>query len=146
MLTVHKTKIMPYSAEQMYNLVNDIDNYHSFIPHCYKSEIVRQDEHEMIGSMSICVVMVSFTFITKNILEKNKSIRLELEKGPFSDLKGEWQFTSLSQQECQVDFDLSFEFNNGFTKKILQGVFNKFSNELMETFYNRAIKVYGQHH
>ena len=75
MTTIHKSALVPYSAEQMYNLVDDIPAYPEFLPWCSGSKEINRCEDEVQASLDIAHSGVHKSFTTRNRLEKNRSIQ-----------------------------------------------------------------------
>lgn len=80
---ISRSALVPYSAEKMYNLVNDVDSYPQFLPGCVGSRVLNYANNEMTASVEVAKAGISKTFVTHNILKDNKSIKIQLVKGHF---------------------------------------------------------------
>ncbi|MGR8941823.1 MAG: type II toxin-antitoxin system RatA family toxin [Gammaproteobacteria bacterium] len=83
MSSLNKQVAVPYSAEQMYALVNDINAYSTFIPLCSSAEIHEKEDHRLRATIKITTGRIGFGFTTINTLEKDRRISMHLENGPF---------------------------------------------------------------
>lgn len=143
MTKISKQQQVNYSANEMYRLVNDIEAYPEFLPWCTATNIIQQEEQELVASVSIAIGKIKQSFTTANRMLENKTITMQLVEGPFKQLVGDWQFQSVNDQQCIVSLDMQFEFKNKLVKHTLGHVFNKIIDSLVEAFVDRAQYVYG---
>ena len=143
MTTVHKSALVPYLAEQMYDLVNDIDSYPEFLPWCSNANVLERSESELLASITVSGVGFSKSFTTRNTLELNRSVVMQHVDGPFKSLTGTWTFTPLSDQGCRIELEMDFEVTAGMMAKIFGKFFDKASNKLVDAFTERAKTLYG---
>ncbi|HHR5880467.1 type II toxin-antitoxin system RatA family toxin [Providencia alcalifaciens] len=139
---ISRSALVPFSAEQMYKLVNDVISYPSFLPGCVGSRIISQNSDEMTASVEVSKAGISKTFITKNTLEENKRIQMQLVEGPFRALTGGWQFIPLSADACKIEFHLDFEFTNKLVELAFGKIFKELANNMVQAFTSRAKVVY----
>ncbi|MTB68599.1 type II toxin-antitoxin system RatA family toxin [Providencia sp. wls1943] len=139
---ISRSALVPFSAEQMYKLVNDVVSYPSFLPGCVGSRIISQNSDEMTASVEVSKAGISKTFITKNALEDNKRIQMQLVEGPFRTLSGGWQFIPLSADACKIEFHLDFEFTNKLIELAFGKIFKELANNMVQAFTSRAKVVY----
>ena len=111
MPTINKSQIVPYTPEQMYRLVNDIDHYPDFIPWCIGSEIESSNEDELRARLDFAKGGMQKSFTTLNRLHPGKMIEMRLVDGPFKHLDGFWRFEPMGEEGCRVSLDMSFEFS-----------------------------------
>lgn len=143
MTTIKRSLIVPYSTEQMYNLVNDVESYKIFLPWCVASKITSQNEDEMYATLVLSYGGLRKSFSTCNRLQKNKMIEIRLVDGPLSQLEGFWRFESVSEASSQVMLDLDFEIAHRLFNLPFQAIFNQIAGSLVDAFYQRALVVYG---
>jgi ribosome-associated toxin RatA of RatAB toxin-antitoxin module len=145
MTHIKNTSTVNYSAQQMYDLVNDIEAYPEFLPWCKSAHIEKSDAHSMTASLEISKGPINSTFTTKNSLDPGKKITLDLVAGPFKTLKGIWEFTSFeSEQSCCVTFQVEFSFSNLPMRLLLQPVMQLIAENMLNAFITRAEKTYGK--
>lgn len=144
MTTINKTALVPYSASEMYALVNDIDAYAQFLPWCRSTQILQQDEDQIRATIEIAHGSLHKSFTTKNRLQRDKMIEMRLEQGPFKRLEGFWRFDVLGERACKVSLDLEFEFSNRLIGMAMGPIFSQIANSLVDAFSKRAVEVYGK--
>lgn len=140
---VVRTALAPYSAEQMYNLVNDVNAYPAFLPGCTGSEILFSSKEKMIATVRVAKAGISKHFTTSNTLVPNERIYMTLVDGPFRKLAGDWQFTSIDEDLCQITLHLEFEFSNRLIEIAFGKIFTDLVHAMVNAFTRRAHEVYG---
>lgn len=142
MAIVIKSVLVPYSAEQMYTLVNDFESYPRFLPWCESARMISRTEDEMCAELVVSRVGIRQKFSTCNQLQKNERIEIHLNEGPFRRLHGGWVFTRLGDAGCKVELHLEFEFSGRLIEKAFGAVFSQIANSLVDAFCKRADEVY----
>jgi len=141
---IQRTALVRYSPAEMYQLVNDIGAYASFLPWCKSSNVIDENENEMTASVEMSRGLLHKTFTTKNTLTTYHRIDMELVAGPFSKLSGFWQFDAMkTENACKVILELEFEFDNALMSLATKTVFTQIANSLVDAFCKRAEDVYG---
>lgn len=143
MTHVQRSALLPYSAAQMFNLVNDVDSYPEFVPWCVQTEIHSDSAEEKQATMSFARRGISASVTTRNELDANKNITMRLLKGPFKHLVGAWSFQALDEHSCKVELDMQFAFSNRIYEMTLGPVFNQVANKLVSAFTERAMQIYA---
>lgn len=141
--SIQRSALVLHSSERMYNLVNDVNAYPSFLPWCKEAVIINQSDHQMVATLGLSKGALMHKFTTKNQLQAPNQISIELVDGPFSKLKGNWQFVSLEQMACKVMLTLEFEFKTIMGKFALEQLFQQAANNLVDAFCARADAVYN---
>lgn len=144
MAIIQRSAIVPHTAEEMYQLVNDIEDYPVFIPWCHATEVHSKDEDEIRATLHFEGGGFSKSFTTCNRLQKNKMIEMRLINGPFKHLEGFWRFEHQGNGECLVRLDLEFELANKILGIAFGTVFNQVANTLVDAFSKRAEEIYGK--
>lgn len=144
MTTINRSALVPYSAAEMYRLVDDIPAYAEFLPWCKAAEEVTRDEDEVTGRLDLAYSGMEKSFTTRNRIHKDKLIEMRLVEGPFKHLEGFWRFDPLGEQACKVSLDLEFEFSNRLVGMAMGPVFSQIANTLVDAFSKRAEQVYGK--
>lgn len=140
---ISRSALVPYSAAQMYQLVNDVNSYPDFLPGCVGSRVLQASPSQMTAAVDVAKAGISKTFTTQNILTDNQSILMNLVDGPFKKLKGIWQFTPLSHDACKIEFHLDFEFTNMFIELAFGRIFKELAANMVQAFTTRAREVYS---
>ncbi len=134
---------MPYSAQQLFELVNDVAKYPEFLPWCHKATILSQDAGHIKATLVLAKGGLEKSFTTINTLTRDVQMVMELVDGPFKHLKGTWNFHALGEQECQVELDLEFQFSTKMIALAFGPLFQQAASKLVESFVQRADAVYG---
>jgi len=140
---VEKSALVPFSVEQMYALVNDVEAYPEYIDECSGSKIIESSESKMIASLNIEKAGFSSSFTTENTLKLNEEINMRLLDGPFEYLLGIWRFKRLEQNACRVTFSLDFKFKNRLMGMAFSKAFETITANMMQAFIEQAKKQYG---
>jgi ribosome-associated toxin RatA of RatAB toxin-antitoxin module len=143
MHVLKRNAIVPYSSKQMFELVNNIEDYPRFLPWCSSSKIISQTEREVTATLEITWKGMHKTFTTRNTLRPYTQVDIDLVKGPLHHLEGVWDFQALSDTACKVTLDLQFEFTGNFIDKFFQPIFQHIANSLVDAFVKRAVELYG---
>lgn len=144
MTHIHKTALVPYSIDNMFNLVNDIESYPKFLPWCKQATLLSHTDTGVIASITMGSVALEKTFTTTNTIKPNEFIEMRLLEGPFSHLKGAWYFHPVGNEGCKISLDMHFEISNKILRLSLGPIFTKIVNNLMDAFIQRAGELYGQ--
>ena len=136
--------MVPYSARQMFELVNGIDDYPRFLPWCSKSKVISRTDEEVVAELEISWKGMHKSFTTRNSLHPYGSMDIGLVDGPMKHMQGKWQFVAMNEHACKVLLDLEFEFAGGFIDMIFQPIFQSIANSLVDAFCQRAVELYGR--
>ncbi|WKV52348.1 type II toxin-antitoxin system RatA family toxin [Dickeya fangzhongdai] len=139
---ISRSALVPFSAEQMYKLVNDVSSYPAFLPGCTGSRVLFSSGSEMTAAVDVSKAGISKTFTTRNTLIDNQCILMQLVDGPFRQLTGDWRFTPLSDDACKVELNLDFEFKNVLIEMAFGKIFKELANNMVQAFTLRAKEVY----
>ncbi len=142
MRKVSRSALVPYSAEQMYALVKDVEAYPSFLPWCDDAELHIDEADVIEASIELHHLGISKRFRTRNPLRPNESLGIELVGGPFRVLSGGWVFRQLGDAGCKVSLDLEFEFENRATEVIFGRFLENTCNTLVDSFTRRAADMF----
>lgn len=143
MTSIHKSAVVPFSAGQMYTLVNDIESYPDFLPWCQGTTILSRGTENLTASISLRAGKVNQSFTTENTMEPGHRIDMNLVEGPFKILKGRWLFEQMDDHTCKVSINMDFQFSNRLIKFALDKIFTHVINTLIDAFTDRAFQVYG---
>lgn len=144
MTVITKTAVVPYSAEQMYNLVNDIESYPEFLPWCSNTRVYDRTDAGLRASLTMSTAHISQSFSTENTMQPGRRIDVHLLTGPFKYLRGHWWFEPVDNNSCRVSLEMEFEFKSRLVKMALSKVFHHIVNSLVDSFSERAAQVYGR--
>ena len=143
MPVVKKSALVTHTANQMYDLVNDVESYPEFLPWCRSTKLLSHNENEMCAELEVARVGIRQKFSTCNTLHPHERIDLRLKDGPFRNLQGSWRITPLREDACKVELELEFEFSGKLINTAFGAVFNQIANTLVDAFCKRADEVYS---
>lgn len=140
---VHKTIVLPYSAEKMYDLVEKVENYPEFLPWCGGAIVHHRTETSLEASIVVSFKALQQSFRTFNQNTRPSKMLMEFKDGPFRYLRGSWFFEPISADEVRVLFDLDYEFSNKLFSLAIGPVFSILAQTFIDGFVERAKVVYG---
>ena len=143
MAVVYKSVLLAYSAEQMFALVERVEDYPQFLPWCGGVDVRERLNDSLTATIMIQYRGVKQSFTTTNLHAAPESMQMRLIDGPFKSLDGSWQFTPLRLDACKVEFNLNYEFSNKVLEQVVGPVFGIIANSLVDSFCKQAEKVYG---
>ncbi len=141
MPVVHKSALVAHSAEEMFELINDVESYPQFLPWCKSTQLLSRDSERLCGQLEVSRIGISQVFSTCNQLFPYERIVIQLKDGPFKRLHGEWRFTALRADACKVELELEFEFSGKLINSAFGAVFSQIANTLVDAFCKRADEV-----
>ena len=140
---IQRSALLPYPAQALYDLVNDVAKYPEFLPWCSSAEILESTEVLMRARLGVAKGGLSQHFVTCNTLVPGQSIEMNLEEGPFTKLHGVWVFKPLGEKACKISLDMTFDYAGAIVKATLGPLFNQAANTLVDAFCQRAKHLYG---
>jgi len=143
MRKVNRSAIVPYSAREMFVLVDDVEAYPEFLPWCNQAEIHNRTEDSVEATLELHKGSVSNKFTTRNTRKEFEEIGLALIGGPFRHLAGGWRFMELGDDGCKVLLELDFEFESRLVDMMFGSFFEDICNSLVDAFTKRAEAVFG---
>lgn len=148
MPTHSETRILPYSAQQMYDLVADVARYPEFLPWCSAAR-VRSTTPGAEGSVVMAAeLVISFKVFRERFASKvtlwpaENRIDTEYLDSPFRYMKSDWAFADV-EGGCEVRFFVDFEFKNAVLQALIGVVFNEAMQRIVRAFERRAATLYG---
>ncbi|MDT8363538.1 MAG: type II toxin-antitoxin system RatA family toxin [Nitrosomonas sp.] len=143
MAEIEKSVLVGYSATQMFNLVDTVENYPVFLPWCSGASMEIQNDEVAHATININYHHIKHSFTTRNTRRPPELIQMELLEGPFEKLDGCWRFVPLSDNACKIEFSLHYTFSHKLLEKVVGPVFFVIANSFVEAFVARAETVYG---
>ncbi len=143
MALVKKSLLIERSAQQMFDLVEDIESYPAFLPWCSRTQVDFRDEKKTVATLHIDYLGIRSHFTTENHKDIPSAMRIRLVDGPFRRLEGGWLFRPLAENACKVEFQMSYEFSSKMFEKIIGSLFGQITNTFVDAFVRRADTVYG---
>lgn len=139
---VSRSVLVGYSPEQMFALVDRVEDYPGFLPWCGGVTLLQRDAEVTRASILINYHGIRQSFTTENVKRAPAEMRIRLIEGPFRRLEGSWRFTGLADRGCKVELALDYEYSSRILEKLIGPVFNHIASTLVEAFVKRAGQVY----
>src|SRR5438270_3833913 len=144
MQRIRKPVLVPYSAAEMFDLVDSVEHYPEFLPWCGGTQVLARRPDGKTARIDIDYHGVGAHFTTDNVNRPPEAIVITLRDGPFRHLHGEWRFVALDESACKVEFELAYEFATQLLDKAIGPVFGHIANTFIDSFARRAQMLYGQ--
>jgi len=144
------TRRVRHSAQDMFDLVADVEHYPEFVPLCQSLKILRrtQDQEGMeilVADMTVAYKLVRVTFTSRVTLDQPKlQILVEYLSGPFSHLQNRWVFQPVDEKTCDVEFFIAYEFRSRVLAALMGAMFDTAFRRFADAFEKRADEVYGK--
>lgn len=132
----------PYTKDQMYEMVADVEAYADFLPWCQGVRVYKRTDDSLYADLIIGFKMFRERF-TSHVTFTDDRIEVEYIKGPLKYLHNHWQFTENDDGGCHVDFLVDFEFRNKIFEKMIGGFFTEAVSHMIGAFEKRADELYG---
>lgn len=147
MPTHREKRVLPYSAEEMYDLVADVGSYPEFLPWTSAARIRSHriyDDHEVLeADLVISFKVFRERFGSRVVLRPDRrEIDTEYIDGPFRHMRSTWAFRDVPGG-CEVEFFVDFEFRNAILQGIIGVVFNDAMQRVVRAFERRAAALHG---
>lgn len=141
-------QILPYTAQQLYDLVVDIEAYPQFLPWCRAARIIERGDNAFLGELVISFKHLSESYTSRVTCvppmgtNAPATIDVTMVKGPFEYLVNTWRFTPVAGG-TQVDFFLDFKFRSRLLEMMIGPLFRRATDTMVDAFQQRAQQLYG---
>jgi coenzyme Q-binding protein COQ10 len=148
MPSFHDSQISPYSPQQLYDLVVDIEKYPEFLPWCRAARIVKREENRLEAELVISFKSITESYVSEVTLypvsDENPSpkVNVHMLRGPFEYLENKWKF-SPEDGGTRIDFLVDFRFRSRMLDMLVGSLFGKASAKMAQAFKTRAEQLYG---
>jgi ribosome-associated toxin RatA of RatAB toxin-antitoxin module len=143
MASVHKSVLVRHSAQQLFTLVEGVEDYPAFLPWCGGVKMLERGADTALVRIDIDFHGVRAHFTTANSYHRHDRIVLALRDGPFRKLDGVWTFRALADDACKVELTLNYEFATPAMETLIGPVFNRIADSFIDAFVRRADTVYA---
>ena len=143
MPSIRETRRLPYSAEQMFDLVADVDNYPEFLPWVVATRVRRDSDTEMTADMLVGFKALREKFTSKVVKERPHKINVHYIDGPLRDLDNNWAFRDVGDGACEIDFCVDFAFKNLMFETLAGQYIDRAFRKMVSAFETRAEELYG---
>ena len=112
---IEKSALLPYSAKQMFTLVNDVEKYPDYMDGCVAVTLLNATQEALEAELVLGKAGFKYAFTTRNILEPFTSMQMQLIEGPFKMFEANWRFDELREDACKTSLYMVFEFSSGLS-------------------------------
>lgn len=141
---IQRSALVPFSAEQMFELVNDVEAYPRRFEWCDAAEVRDRGSDWLIAGLDVRMGGLRASFATRNSLVRPERIDMALIEGPFRALSGGWSFRALGPQACKVGLLLDFEVAGRWVGSALALGFQGLADRMVDDFVREARLDYGE--
>lgn len=141
---IRETRRLPFSCEQMFDLVADVGRYAEFLPWVIATRVRSDSDTEMVADMLVGFKAIREKFTSR--VAKSRPGRLEVfyVDGPLKDLDNCWTFRPMPDGGCELDFAVDFTFKNAVFEALAGQYFDRAFRKMVEAFEQRANQLYGR--
>jgi len=143
MTVIERSALLPYPAQTMFQLVNDIEAYPQFMDGCVGAQVIERTPEHIEARLDLAKAGMRHSFTTRNRLLPPGRIELSLVEGPFESFNGEWTFAALSDSACKVTLRLQFKMSGRLLSFAAKAMFGGVANQLVEALVKRANALHG---
>lgn len=140
---IHEVRRLPWSAEQMFDLVADVARYAEFLPWVVATRVRSDSASEMEADMLIGFNALREKFTSRVEKQRPERIKVHYVDGPMRDLDNVWQFRALEEGGCEVEFLVTFTFRNAVFERLAGQYFDRAFRKMVNAFEARAEQLYG---
>jgi coenzyme Q-binding protein COQ10 len=143
------TRRVRHSADDMFDLVADVEHYPQFVPLCRSLDVRKrstdgQGKDVIVADMTVAFKLIHETFTSRITLDRQKrEILVEYLEGPFQRMNNRWSFRPESERTCEVEFFIAYEFRNRMLGFVMGSMFDAAFRRFAVAFERRADEVYG---
>lgn len=142
MLSHDEQRVLPYTPEQLFDLVLGIEHYPDFLPWCIASRVTERREGWLKADVIVGYQVFRESFRSEVIFSRPDMIEVHYLKGPLRELENRWQFTP-HKDGCRIDFHVSFAFKSKLFEKLMHQFFDRAVSKMVNAFEKRAKELYG---
>ncbi len=142
MPTHAEKRFLPYTPEQMFDLVAEVERYPEFLPWCMAARVRAREDDVVVADLVIGYKFFRERFTSRVELERPRRIDVFYSEGPFKYLNNHWIFEPV-EGGCLIDFYVDFEFRSRFLQRAIGIVFNEAARRMVDSFEKRAQQLYG---
>src|SRR5258707_1990876 len=142
MPTHAEQRVLPYTPEQLFDLVADVERYPEFLPWCVGARVRERRDNLVVADLLIGFRMFRERFTSKVTLARPQRIDVAYSDGPFRYLDNHWIFAPV-EGGCRIDFFVDFEFRSTILQKLIGVLFNEAVRRMVAAFETRAQQLYG---
>ena len=137
-------RLLPYSADQVYRIVAEVDRYPEFLPWCSAARITKREGDTFFADLIISFKVWREKFTSRVTLDPDaRTVAVEYVDGPFKYLNNYWRFIPVGDDSCILDFKVDFEFRSRVLQQLIGLLFDEAVRRMVAAFEGRARKLHG---
>lgn len=140
---IERSALVSHSVEEMFDLVNDVENYPQFMKGCKDAKVISESDEELVGELTLARSGIAQTFTTRNQLQRPDRIDMQLVSGKFKNFSACWRFFPLNDEACKVSLRMEFEFDHSLIDMAAERLFSEVANAQVDALVARADEIYG---
>jgi ribosome-associated toxin RatA of RatAB toxin-antitoxin module len=142
MREMHRSALVPYSTEQMYDLIERVEDYPAFLPWCTRTELIERTDGIVSATVEVGFRELHVRVTTRNEKRRPEWMAIHMQDGSFRHFVGEWKLLPLGTLGCRIDFTLRYELAL-HAEKLAGPLIDRAANDMVDAFVRRADAVYG---
>jgi ribosome-associated toxin RatA of RatAB toxin-antitoxin module len=135
---LRRSVLVPYTAEGMFDLIEQAEHYPTFLPWCVAATILERSEDWVAARIEFSYLKVRFGFQTRNPKRRPEWLQVRLVEGPFRHFQADWRLRQLGHLGCKVEFDLAYEVSDGVLDRMAAKAVDVVSRSMMDAFIRQA--------
>lgn len=139
---IRVSETLPFTCQEMYDVVVDVESYPQFLPWCSHSRVWDKKDDQFVAELTVSFKGVREKFQTLDEIVPNRKVTITLKSGPFRHLISTWEFRPLEGSRTKVDFFIDFKFSNRMKEMLMGPVFTQISKQMIQAFKRRAMTLY----
>mgnify|MGYP000155923317 CR=1 FL=1 len=143
MAQIERSALVAYSAQQMFDLINDVEAYPQYMDGCVGATVLHSSPEALEARLQLSKAGITQSFVTRNQLEPPHTMTMQLVEGPFSRFEGVWSFKALAEDACKVQLQMDFEFANKVLGLAASKWFESMASSQVDALCVRAKVIYG---
>jgi len=135
---IRRSVLVPYSAEAMFDLIEQAEFYPLFLPWCAAAEILERSDDCVAARLEFSYLSLRFKMRTRNPKRRPEWLQVRLVEGPFTRFHGDWHLAPVADLGCKVSFDLSYQFSEGVVDQVAKAALGRIFGSVVDAFVKRA--------
>ena len=135
---ISRSVLVPYSAEAMFDLIEQAERYPSFLPWCTAADILERNDDWVAARLQISYAKLHFEMRTRNPKRRPEWLQLRLVDGPFREFRGDWHLVPLGDLGCKVTFQLAYQTSAGLLDRVAKAAMERVFDSVVDAFVKRA--------
>ena len=141
---IREKRRLPYSQEQMFDLVADVGSYGEFLPWVVATRVRSDSETEMVADMLVGFKAIREKFTSRVVKQRPEHLEVFYVDGPLKDLDNNWTFTPTEDGGCEIDFCVAINLRNAVFEALAGQYFDRAFRKMVQAFEDRADELYGR--